>query len=730
MRRASLLLAVSVPVAVLLAWLALRGSGPDAPTGASGPGAGLEVPGGLGELQLAGDDEADADRSGGASLLPRPSPAADGAREATRTALPVRVRALDAGGQPLSAVVIAYGSMPAVDPSEAGSPQAATVPAPGSRYVRTEADGVALLRDAPEGLLKFIASKDGYEPVVIAPLDAAALPESSLEIVLHDASGEGWIEILVLQPDGKPCAQAQIQVEYSCEQVSSSISKFADSTGRLRARIEHDCPVAVRANDRAGRFGAAERLGLSRLQREVVLQLTRPRQLLLSVFDGRGTALPRFDARVVAPDNPHRLVGSSVEDVSSQAGAVILNVPDLACVVVVESEGYARAELGPYPVGGVPPELEVRLAALAGISGRVLSGGRPVAGAQVGVHPAYGPDRHATVDDLPVRSQRGPSAHATTDADGVFALTLRESGRVYVRALAEGLAPAEVGPIDYDPARGYAGLEIRMDAGGAIEGLLIDVPAASLQGRYIAASRGDGWPRVARTDAQGRYRLERLTPGRWLVRAVGHDLEHSHTRSSSFRGSDPREPREAPELPWDVEVHAGLTTPFDLDLTARPRVEGELAARTPLPGKWTAELRSMDGSELRARCDIDAAGRFTLLGRAPGAHTLQISAELPGENGRVARLRYMAVDVQLPAGALRWRQAVEFGRLTLRGARIQGATAQLFAPDGAVALIACDGPLELPAAPAGKWTLQGGQASGSAARCELAPGGAAVLGSD
>ena len=97
-------------------------------------------------------------------------------------------------------------------------------------------------------------------------------------------------------------------------------------------------------------------------------------------------------------------------------------------------------------------------------------------------------------------------ASGRSDAEGAFVLTLRNEGEFYLRAEAEGFAPAEQGPWPIDPQRGLAGLSVELTRGGTIEGSVYG--AEQVAGRIVAISRGDAHAQTTRTDGEGRYRFE------------------------------------------------------------------------------------------------------------------------------------------------------------------------------------------------------------------------------
>ena len=96
---------------------------------------------------------------------------------------------------------------------------------------------------------------------------------------------------------------------------------------------------------------------------------------------------------------------------------------------------------------------------------------------------------------------------------------------------------------------------------GAIEGRVLANAGVKLRDLVVGAARGDGRPFSVRTDAEGRFRFETLSPGRWLLRIQREDIDPNGVTS---------ELRDTPEsdapFPSSCEVRAGETTRADIDL--------------------------------------------------------------------------------------------------------------------------------------------------------------------
>src|SRR4029079_14241954 len=89
---------------------------------------------------------------------------------------------------------------------------------------------------------------------------------------------------------------------------------------------------------------------------------------------------------------------------------------------------------------------------------------------------------------------------------------------------AEGWSLAELSPLDVDPATGVDGLKIDLVRGGTIEGKVLVAPGRAPAGVGVGIHRHDGKPRTQRIGPDGTFRLDHLTPGKYLVQRVDEEL--------------------------------------------------------------------------------------------------------------------------------------------------------------------------------------------------------------
>ena len=185
-------------------------------------------------------------------------------------------------------------------------------------------------------------------------------------------------------------------------------------------------------------------------------------------------------------------------------------LPRLILALAVASAALAAA---PAPTPSPSP----KAAATPFVEGTVVGpDGKPVAGALVSVQLA------AAVNF------GEPTMTARTDSAGRFRIAVKSASTHIVRVEALGLAARTLPRV-----RPGESLRIALDKGGSIEGLVRDgttgapVPGITVEAR-LETARGMGivWERGAgvvraKTDAQGRFRLEGLAPGLHTLAARG-----------------------------------------------------------------------------------------------------------------------------------------------------------------------------------------------------------------
>ncbi len=187
--------------------------------------------------------------------------------------------------------------------------------------------------------------------------------------------------------------------------------------------------------------------------------------------------------------------------------------------VEVTASGYQRGRAAGISVeeGGSAEGVEVRLTRGAAILGRVLEArsGRPVMDASVRADAATGPRL----------SRMGPEPgdnEASSDAEGRFEITGLGPGPYRVTASHPSWNETTTS-VELKDAP--ASVEIRLGQGGTITGTVVSAAHPVVGASVMLAAAGEGFrgpfggEQEAISDDAGRFRFERLTPGRYAATA-------------------------------------------------------------------------------------------------------------------------------------------------------------------------------------------------------------------
>jgi Carboxypeptidase regulatory-like domain len=471
--------------------------------------------------------------------------------------------------------------------------------------------GEFVLDGAPPGEVRMWASKQGMRHAFVEGLTVSAGEETSgVVLVLVPRTASDDFTLQVLEPGGAPCAGAEIDYSYACPLAGSgSGNRTADAQGCLTLSVWDSCPYRFSAVDPGWKFGPACVPDVLPGSGPVVLQLTARVPLRVHVVDEEGAAVEKFDLELRDPQSTLRAIAPRAEEDAHPGGMLELSAPAVPFLLVVKSEGFEPAQFGPYQPGSSPAELEVRLARLPGLSGRVLAAGQPVEGAKVQLFKAVPPIVAASSHEFATRYSDYSKAEGSSAANGRFHLSLKEPGRYFVRAEKPAWAAAELGPLDIDPRTHPDPVELVLTPGGSIEGRVLLPPDESPTGTVVGISRGDSMPRTLRVGVDGAFRFEQLTPGRWYVKRCANELP----KFGSAYGV--RTTERPVEIPWNCEVAEGGTTHFDLDLRVdrRATLVGSLqVAGKPAVGWRVVLLSAGDQMPASEFAETDATGAFHL----------------------------------------------------------------------------------------------------------------------
>lgn len=570
-----------------------------------------------------------------------------------------------------------------------------------------EKDGTFLLTGVPPGRRTVEAECITTEVSDSAEVDVeAGRVTSGVVLRLFPPPPPPAVTGVVLREDGSPAARVRLGVR------GVDGARPPSATG------------SERVTDDDGRFTLQASLPPGPI---VVWAVDCPRPLDFPSFEYAGPAVhaqPGDDVTLHLPDRTLvRLMlvsdaGRPLRDVHVQAcnafgehlvahfprlasgTAIDVPAPPADRVLVFRAVGHHDVEWKTLAMPSTEPPTVV-LRSQPHVVGRAIDAeGRAIAGADVLL---FETGQNGDVHGIAVRSHLVTrfvtDEREVTDAEGRFAVPLPESvERGYVQVRASGFAPAEAGPWRARRRDGDVDVgDVRVVRGGAIEGRVLDAAGSPKVGAVVVASRGDGLPATKRTDEQGRFAFERLTPGDWFV--AEHDREILWP--NEYRGG-----RWYPAPQFNTSVVDGGTSRFDITgTTVQPAtVAITLLVDDVVPTGWTAALELPQWDDERWT-DFDEHGRaeFDVAGLRGVA---ELFVQSP-DGVRIGR------HVELPDDALSFPLVVRLGELVVEGAIAPdgehpqfGAIATLGEWIAAAALVPAEGETSATLrVPAGRWKV-------------------------
>jgi RNA polymerase sigma-70 factor (ECF subfamily) len=319
-------------------------------------------------------------------------------------------------------------------------------------------------------------------------------------------------------------------------------------------------------------------------RREVVVRVPKGHAIEGAVVDAKSA--PVADAAVYAKGFEVARTGAD--------GSFVFRIGPNGAQVGARAAGHAPS--GRYLVmgaEGATTHLRIVLPDGGGsIAGRILDpDGHPLAHARVRAGP-WNTARCLTLDDGSARPVQD-AFETTTDAEGRYRIDGLESGKTTVRVRAPRFAPAGA---DVDvPVGKTAELDVVLAPGGCVVGTVKDAGGVAVRdATVLAGPYGDFLSAQCRTDAEGRFRLDGLTP--CDAYPVSVEAEGKGKASASIVV------RRGAEAAWDpVLSGANVFTGRVLDGSGRPR------------SKWLVHVSPMQfGMSWQDSAVTDADGRFVV----------------------------------------------------------------------------------------------------------------------
>jgi RNA polymerase sigma factor (sigma-70 family) len=593
----------------------------------------------------------------------------------------VRGRVIDVAGRPIEGTQIlgGNGTLPG-ELAEIEQLERAIrgpdldVPRP---FTTSDADGAFLLEGLEVGPARLWVHAPRYlwHSACVVEVASGAVHDIG-DLVLEPVPPARAIAGSVVLPDGAPAADMQVA--------------FGDSLGSYEARTPTDVDghflivpeqvgvqprglVTLVAVDPARRYGPSAETVVAIGATDVRLELRQLRTLEVTVTNAAGELLedafvgPLLARELPGRDSGHRLPAGEDWTKTDAKGRAALCVPDAEFVVGVGAPGYRMHHSERFAPGRAPSTLVVALELEPMLRGVVVQAGEPVAGARLTIgahHEGFVP----LESGFPLRMFITDRDVTESDSNGRFTIPV-EDAHIGVSVLARSAehATGEV-VVTLTPGRDVEGIVIELTAGGAVEGTLLPPPGVDPRTLVVAASRGDGFPVWTRPDAEGRYRLERLTPGPWRVE--GRDREPTRDVLGAANRPDEKDFR------WNVDVREGATARCDVDM----REQGAVALHghflidgAPASG-WRVALELREPAQSRAEppaATLDDTGRFVLTAPA-GRYDVRLTGAL-GEHAAQTDVTALR-ELDLRGPRLDWESTLTTG--ALRGSVAPG-TARL-----------------------------------------------------
>jgi hypothetical protein len=466
----------------------------------------------------------------------------------------------------------------------------------------------ALRTPPPQPIAAMPRTAESSAPIREQAAEAAAGEISGQVISAESREGIGGAELTWSSPRGAHSAQTDPQGRFTFRPPEPGRYQLAS------ARAEGYLPFGPEW----GKSPVQQTFRVGQRVRGVVVELTPSPDVVARVLDARGARVPGATARVLAPRKDEIALFPMRDRFTADArGEFVFHAEPYAIVEAFHptaGTGSARLERAAreliISLEPMPPDAGPRVS----LSGRVISGGRGVAGALVHASSA--------LRAYPRVFGSSDGYRELTDEDGRFELNELQPGTYDLSAHLLGLAPAH----RFDVRAPQSDVVLELGSGSRLSGQVTEeggapVPAfdVSLSWRKAPLERME----IVETgfvDPDGRYRIEGIAPGTYEleVRAVGFTPSMVPVTVGAFDATTDVRLRRGPRVTGTVrsgDTHAPIAQ-----------------ARVALEGGGPATL-------------TDGAGAFTLEGLSRSGFSLQISAA--GHHTRVATVTDPSAPVEI-----------------------------------------------------------------------------------
>lgn len=503
------------------------------------------------------------------------------------------------------------------------------------RETTTDEDGKFSLRAIAPGDQQIEAELEGWPKVESEDFELAD-GEVKSGLLLSLQAGES-IAGFVRWPDGKPAAGALVSAEttrsrgwgnWGGTQVVRVGKAETDEDGSFQLSGLEQGNYTVRAQlEKLG--SSSEQAPLWRALGEAVASGTTSLNLELSgpiafrgrVLDDRGQAVTQFEIELESAADGGPSASQEYRDEEGRFEFAQLGEGDWE--VRVSAEGYVQTEVQPLNLmGGASKMMEIEVSVMrsASLSGRVITAfGDPIAGARVQA------DDGASAGN-PWRGPQGP--RSDSKQEGRFEFKSITPGTIGLTATLEGWADSEALSVQLTPGQVIEDLELVLREGGRIEGQVLTPDGDPRPGQRVTwgsnamgfGSRGD-----TRTNSEGFFAFEHVTPGEWAVSATP-SMEEMADQMQGRRDQSAFTDIMGQLITETVEVTDGETS--EVFLGGEPRRPVKIVGRVTLAGEPVSEASVYAVSETSAvfqgmkSVQSDSDGQFEIVVDRPGPHTV------------------------------------------------------------------------------------------------------------
>lgn len=385
---------------------------------------------------------------------------------------------------------------------------------------------------------------------------------------------------------------------------------------------------------------------------DVVLVLGSGASITGNARDTNGTPLTEFKVTVTRLEDQgtwKRRDRELMESVESRDGSFELTgIPDGHYELTAIAEGFGESA----PVERVLPAetdpVALVLGRTAALSGIVL--GPDGLAAQDAFITIQRPSRHGFW-------QRDPELHAKDD--GRFRIEPIAPGEIQVSARGGGFAPSSTTTLELVPGEETSGVTLQLLIGATLTGEVYALDGSPDADREVQLWSWEADQNAtARTDENGRFRIESLIPGSGQVSVPPSPEDRAALLGDDAGGQS----SEALNRQSEVQLESGETTHVvlafgDLELVV---LEGQILLGGEPLANALINCWSRDGGEASYPSDTtDDEGRYTLTLPHPGAYSINLHDQTRGTGYRIdtdvpATTRHR-VDLDIPVGSIEGR---------------------------------------------------------------------------